>query len=123
MAGTTVSSATQLHPTENISDAFSTAFSDFRAGLSDDGVDDTEISSSLPDLKTALSDVEREQAKRKSLRNMGKIRPFIDALEDYSRVVEVFVSVKPAVLALIWGPIKICVKVRFFPNPIMLARP
>ena len=117
MANFTVSSATQPNPIENVSVAFSSALSDFKAGLSDDGMDEVAVPSSLSDLKIALSDVEREQSKRKSLRNLAKIRPLIDALENYSKVVEVFVNVKPAVLAFIWGPIKLCVQVQFFPNP------
>ena len=121
MANITVSPATQSQPTENVSIAFLTALSDFKAGLSDDGIDDVEISSSVSDLKIAISDVEKEQSKRKSLRNMGRLRPLIDALENYSKVVEVFVNVKPAVLAFIWGPIKLCVQVQYFSDPVTLA--
>ncbi len=41
------------------------------------------------------------------LRNLGKISRFIKQLSSYAAVIEVFVQVKPDVLALIWGPIKL----------------
>lgn len=41
------------------------------------------------------------------LRNMGKIKRFLDNLALYVGVIENFVSTKPELLALIWGPIKL----------------
>lgn len=121
MASLKVSSAAQSCSTESISIAFASALSDFKAGLLEDSLDVFEASASLPDLKTAIAEVEKEQSKRKSFRNMGKIRPLIDALENYSKVVEVFVNAKPDVLAFIWGPIKLCVQVYYCPSYVALA--
>ncbi len=41
------------------------------------------------------------------LRNIGKIKRFLDNLALYVGVIEIFVSTKPELLALIWGPIKL----------------
>ena len=46
--------------------------------------------------------IQAEQAKRRGLRNMRKIKPFVDVLAQYARVIEVFVNVKPDLLGLIW---------------------
>ncbi|KAF4944315.1 hypothetical protein FSARC_14704 [Fusarium sarcochroum] len=42
-----------------------------------------------------------------ALRGLGKIAPFLERLSTYAAAIEVFVSVKPDLLGLIWGPIKI----------------
>jgi hypothetical protein len=103
--------AAGLHSNESVSVAFSSALSDFRSALLRDCIDESEICSSLPELRTAIGDVERQQSQRKSLQNMARIRPLIEALEDYSRIIEVFVNAKPDLLAFVWGPIKLCVQV------------
>lgn len=40
-------------------------------------------------------------------RNLMKIRPFLDRLKRYAGVIETFVQVKPDIVALIWGPVKL----------------
>ncbi|KAF8536864.1 hypothetical protein BDD12DRAFT_781117 [Trichophaea hybrida] len=40
------------------------------------------------------------------LEHMNKIRPYLDGLQRYGDVIGLFVSSKPEILALIWGPIK-----------------
>ncbi|KAF8535977.1 hypothetical protein BDD12DRAFT_750061 [Trichophaea hybrida] len=54
--------------------------------------------------------LQKKQAKSRTLRYLGKIKPFLDCLQQYSEVVETFVTVNPATLALIWGPIKLLLK-------------
>lgn len=41
------------------------------------------------------------------LRDLQKISPYLDCLKEYSAVIEVFAQVKPDIIALIWGPIKL----------------
>ena len=65
----------------------------------------------LVDLEMAIKDIEEEQARRKSFRNLAKIRPLLKTLRQYTEVIEVFVSSKPDILAFIWGPIKFCLQV------------
>ncbi|KAI3319186.1 hypothetical protein HD806DRAFT_295960 [Xylariaceae sp. AK1471] len=41
------------------------------------------------------------------MRHMGKISSFLEKLSAYTSVVDTFVQVKPEILALIWGPIRL----------------
>lgn len=84
------------------------------------------------DLKDAITRIQKEQAARKSLRNLNKIKPFMNGLSQYAQVIEVFVQAKPEILAFIWvshcesclrlimidkqeqGPIKLCLQVGNF---------
>ena len=66
---------------------------------------------SVGDLEHAIRAIEKKQSARKSIRNINKIRPFIASLEQYASVIEVFVTTKPEILALLWGPIKLCLQV------------
>ena len=68
------------------------------------------------DLQDAIRDIEAKQVLSKSIRNINKIRPFVNSLQQYTGVIEVFVNVKPDFLALIWGPIKLCLLVSVFCN-------
>ncbi|KAF8533501.1 hypothetical protein BDD12DRAFT_946276 [Trichophaea hybrida] len=63
----------------------------------------------------------KEQAGRGMLGNMNKIRPYLDGLNRYGDVIAVFVSVKPDILGLIWGPIKLLLQVRHLPQLWVLA--
>ncbi|KAF8241833.1 hypothetical protein K440DRAFT_608109 [Wilcoxina mikolae CBS 423.85] len=51
-------------------------------------------------------DIQAQQANNKTMRNMNKIRPYIEGLQKYTEVIGIFVQAKPDILALIWGPIK-----------------
>ncbi|KAF5721586.1 NACHT domain-containing protein [Fusarium mundagurra] len=53
------------------------------------------------------NDIQSKLAPQGKLRHLAKIKPFLDRLSEYAGVIEVFVQVKPDILALIWGPIKI----------------
>ena len=93
------------------SSAFSSAMQSFHDTLSPSDADQIKKVATLGDLTLAIRDIEREQAQRRSLRSMSKIRPFLNSLEEYSKVIEVFVNAKPDVLSFIWGPIKLCLQV------------
>ena len=102
-----------MSPREAVAESsgFSFALQFFREKLSPDDVCQFRKITTLADLGLAIKDIESEQAKKRSLRSIGKIRPFLKILEEYSKVIEVFVNAKPDVLAFIWGPIKLCLQV------------
>ena len=56
----------------------------------------------IQDVWKAAESIQKEQAKRRELGNMNKIRPYLDGLERYGDVIGVFVSSKPEILAFIW---------------------
>ncbi|KAJ2987229.1 hypothetical protein NUW58_g4620 [Xylaria curta] len=61
---------------------------------------------SLDDVKIAIQQVERELAARQSLRNFQRITPFVDAIDRYSKAIEVAANGTPY-LPWLWAPLKI----------------
>lgn len=61
----------------------------------------------IGDVYEAASKAQEELAGKGRLKYLSKIEPFLEKLREYASVIEVFVQVKPEVLALIWGPIKL----------------
>ena len=81
--------------------AFSRSLEAFKRQLSLQNVEAFQFST-FTELKHAIDDIQKEQAQRRGYRNLNKIRPFLDFLQQYARVIEQFVSVKPDFLAFIW---------------------
>lgn len=81
--------------------AFSRVLSAFRLRLTQEDINDFQ-STTLEDLKEEITKIQRTQAQRRGFRNLNKIRPFLNGIEQYSRVIEVFVNAKPAIMAFIW---------------------
>ena len=106
-----ISTIAQAVSTQSHSAAFLSALQEFKAGLSDDDVNECRAFSTLADLQSAIKDIEADQANRGSIQNMTRIRPLLEGLQCYSGVIEVFVNAKPDMLAFVWGPIKLCLQV------------
>lgn len=107
-----ISTIARAVSTQSHSAAFLSALQEFKAGLSDEDVNECKAFSTLADLRSAIKDIEADQANRGSIRNMARIRPLLQGLQCYSGVIEVFVNAKPDMLAFVWGPIKLCLQVR-----------
>ncbi|KAL6721442.1 hypothetical protein ACLMJK_000545 [Lecanora helva] len=80
---------------------FSNALDSFKRRLNSQEKEHFELGN-LQDLKLAISNIQKEQAQRHGFRNLNKIRPVVDFLQNYARVIEQFVSAKPDFLAFIW---------------------
>ena len=81
---------------------------EFRAALNNDELYDEILQTTTIDEVYDVTDkLQEEQAKNGKLRNLCKIEPYLEGLRGYASVIEVFMQVKPSVLALIWGPIKL----------------
>ncbi|KAF8454287.1 hypothetical protein BDZ91DRAFT_842142, partial [Kalaharituber pfeilii] len=55
----------------------------------------------LESLKSCIKDIQIEQAKGRNMRNINRIWPFIDAMEQYGKIIEVFLNMSGFV-AFIW---------------------
>jgi len=49
-----------------------------------------------------IQTLQTEQASWAVLRNMDRIKPFIDGLSQYTRVIEIYAAVRPEVVSYIW---------------------
>ncbi|KAL9115839.1 MAG: hypothetical protein Q9227_000207 [Pyrenula ochraceoflavens] len=80
----------------------------FKSDLNNDSLYGELLKTKTVDEVYDLTDkLQEEQAKKGHLRHLSKIQPFLEGLDSYAGVIEVFMQAKPDILALIWGPIKL----------------
>jgi hypothetical protein len=80
--------------------SFSRGLTDFQKRLSAAQIEEFQFAT-FQTLQDAIHKIQREQAQRKSFRNLNKIRPFLNGLSQYSKVIELFINMEP-LLAAIW---------------------
>lgn len=80
---------------------FSRVLSAFRSRLSPQDISNFQ-STTFKDLREEITTIQKEQAQRRGFRNLNKVRPFLNGVEQYSKVIEVFVNAKPSIMAFIW---------------------
>ena len=56
----------------------------------------------IEDVWKVAEDIQKNQAEKRGLGNMNKIRPYLDGLRSYDDVIKVLISSNPGILALIW---------------------
>ena len=56
---------------------------------------------SLGDLHRAIEDIQQQQVKNKKLQCFVKIKPFLESMAQYGKIIEVFVNVTN-LLAFVW---------------------
>ncbi|KAF8535202.1 hypothetical protein BDD12DRAFT_753299 [Trichophaea hybrida] len=66
---------------------------------------------SIDEVYAETHKIQTEQGQKGLLRNTNKIQPYLLWLQQFSGVIEVFVQVKPDILGLIWGPIKLLLQI------------
>ncbi|KAK4466013.1 hypothetical protein QBC42DRAFT_335816 [Cladorrhinum samala] len=59
----------------------------------------------LKDVRDAIRDIQREHGEEDNLRNMRRLSAFIEAMEQFGKVVDVFLNASEFV-CFVWGPIK-----------------
>ncbi|UKZ82346.1 hypothetical protein TrVFT333_010133 [Trichoderma virens FT-333] len=91
--------------------AFAEAVREFKSKLKNDRLyTDILKTRSIDEVYDATDALQAEQGKQGRLRHLSKIKPFLEGLRGYADVIDTFVQVKPDVLALIWGPIKLLIQ-------------
>jgi hypothetical protein len=80
--------------------SFSRGLADFHKRLSAEQIEEFQFAT-FESLQEAIQKIQKEQAQSQSLRNMTKIRPFLNGLVQYSTTIELFINMQP-LLAAIW---------------------
>ena len=94
-------SGSQQHAGNNPSAvAFDTSLSNLRGKLTQKEIQDFQFAS-LDELRAAMDDVQQQQVRRGSLQCLIRIQPFLLAMEQYGKVVEVFLNTSD-ILAFVW---------------------
>lgn len=90
-------------------DAFDDVLSKFKTRLSKRESEDFQFSS-LEDVRVAVVAIQDEQGHKRKMMNLTRIQAFLEAMEQYGKVIEVFLNVS-SVLCFVWGPMKFCLQV------------
>jgi hypothetical protein len=94
-----------------VGEAFENAKRDFQDRLDNPALYDEILKTSNIDQVYDFTDkLQKEQAEKGHLRHLSRIQPYLERLREYTGVVDTFVQVKPGVLALIWGPIRLLIQ-------------
>ena len=56
---------------------------------------------SLPDLQSALAEMQSKQRSSRTMRYLKRLQPFLDAMEQYSSVINIFANTSD-IVAFIW---------------------
>lgn len=68
----------------------------------------------LDDLKVTILAIQADQRARKQMMHMDRILSFLEAMDQFGKVIETFLNVSE-MLAFIWGPIKFLLLVYTYP--------
>ena len=64
------------------------------------------------ELCISVKQIQWEQNERREMMNMTRIQSFLEAMEQFGKIVEVFLNVAD-LLAFVWGPMKLLLQVLF----------
>jgi hypothetical protein len=67
---------------------------------------------SYSELCNSVKHIQRAQNERREMMNMTRIQSFLEAMEQFGKIVEVFLNVAD-LLAFVWGPMKLLLQVFF----------
>lgn len=98
-----------LNPSQQ---AFEVAKRTFRKSLKDDNLfEDLLRSTSIENVWDEIRRLQDKQGVEQRLRRLNKIKSFLNKLSAYAIAVDNFVQVRPDIMALIWGPIRVLLAV------------
>jgi hypothetical protein len=83
-------------------EAFKVAEAEFNSQFKEGEKVDFSQYRSIQEVYDVTDDIQRTQSSSGTLRNLSRIKPYLDGLSQYAGVIEVFVQAKPDLLALIW---------------------
>ncbi|CEN59396.1 hypothetical protein ASPCAL01847 [Aspergillus calidoustus] len=84
--------------------AFQKALGRFTNSLSEEQKRDWAVTK-YEDVEDAIDGIQRQYGEPKAMQNMFRVQSFLEAMNEYGKVVEVFLNCTPFV-AYIWGPVK-----------------
>ena len=91
-------------------DTFQRTLTSFKTRLTPKEQDDFQFAT-LEDVRKTIARIQNEQESLKEMMNMSRIQSFLEAMEQFGKVIEVFLNASNFV-AFIWGPMKFLLQVR-----------
>lgn len=90
-------------------DCFQEILSKFKKRLTQNELDDFQFTT-LEDVRLEMARIQVEQASRKEMMHMPRIQSFLEAMDQFGKVIEVFLNCSEFV-AFVWGPMKFLLQV------------
>jgi hypothetical protein len=75
----------------------------------------------LEDVKITILRIQKDQEQLKRATNLTRLGPFLEAMDQFGKVVEIFLNMNPFVAA-VWGPMKFMLMVSSSPIFLLLGR-
>jgi hypothetical protein len=76
----------------------------FKARLTN-GEQNNFTGTTLEDLRLTIASIQKTQISERTNKNVARLRPFLEAIDSISKVLDLFVNISDFV-AFVWGPIK-----------------
>ena len=90
---------------------FERAIGEFKKNLKDEALyKEILATTSIDQVYDLAEQIQTEQGKTGHLRHLSKINKYLEKLALYASAIDTFVQVRPDILALIWGPIKLLIQ-------------
>jgi hypothetical protein len=93
----------------SVEDTFRATLSSFKKRLTSKEQDDFSFST-LEDVRKEIARIQSEQGNEKAMMNMTRLQSFLEAMDQFGKVIEVFLNTSQFV-AFIWGPLKFILQV------------
>ena len=91
--------------------AFKKAVQEFKSKLkNDDLYEEIQKTTSIDHVYDLTDKLQQEQGKTGHLRHLSRIHNYLTRLNTYAAAIDTFVQLKPDILSLIWGPIKLVIQ-------------
>jgi hypothetical protein len=87
------------------SDSFQQAVAKFSLRLTKKELEDFKLCT-LNDLRIAITAIQEVQGKKRELMNLTRVKAFLEAMDQYGKVIEVFLNAS-SILCFVWGPMKL----------------
>src|ERR1700732_4173070 len=94
---------------DSAEDIFQKTLASFRKRLTPKEREDFQFAT-IGDVRTVIACIQKEQETLKAMMNMSRIQSFLEAMEQFGNVIEVFLNASNFV-AFIWGPMKFFLQV------------
>jgi hypothetical protein len=95
---------------DSTKDTFEGILADFKQRLTQKELDSFQFVT-LDDVRATALQIQREQDELKNMKNMARLQSFLEAMDQFGKVIEVFVNASNFV-AFVWGPLKFILLVR-----------
>ncbi|KAI9687323.1 MAG: hypothetical protein M1822_002366 [Bathelium mastoideum] len=83
---------------------FEKALEDFKKGLRPEDEENFN-GTTLEDLQNSIKDLQQKQYSQRRLQNLNRLKPFLEAIDQYGKIVEIFAN-SSIFVTFIWGPMK-----------------